>query len=344
VKLRIGLLGLGVMGRQHFRLIPGLDDANLVAVCDESIEASEWVATNSSVPVFDDWRKLLTLEIDAIVNALPTGFHYEVTRAFLENGIHVLVEKPIATSVPEAEQLADIATRHGVVLMVGHVERFNPMVEALRQLIASDRLGSIVSVSARRVGVARPTVPFANVVLDLAIHDIDVLAYLLNTCGRLLLATGARLGSNLLSDHADLMVRYGSATASIQANWITPVKIRRLTVTGTSGFVEADYVDQTIRLFETVPEVIKGTPSDFFAVSRESDALDIRVPRYEPLLAELEHFVTCIRAGSTPRTDAASATEALALAVEATRVIQGLTFHDSKVSSPAPADAASGHL
>jgi UDP-N-acetylglucosamine 3-dehydrogenase len=210
--------------------------------------------------------------------------------------------------------------------MVGHVERFNPVVDALDQLIATERLGSIISVSARRLGVARPTVPHANVVLDLAIHDIDVLAYLLRSDGRLLLATGASLGSNQFEDHADLVIRYGTTTAWIQANWITPIKIRRLSVTGSKGFAEADYVEQTIRLFETAPELIKGMPWDFFAVSRESDAVNIPVPRYEPLRAELEHFVTCIRTGRTPMTDPTSAMRALALAVEATKAIRGVSF------------------
>jgi UDP-N-acetylglucosamine 3-dehydrogenase len=158
----------------------------------------------------------------------------------------------------------------------------------------------------------------------------------------LLLATGASLGTNVLTDHVDLVVGYGSATASIQANWITPVKIRRLAVTGTKGFVAADYVDQTIRLYETVPEVIEGSPWDFFAVSRESDALNVRVPRYEPLRAELEHFVECIRAGSTPRTDATSATKALALAVEATRLIRGAAFVIDEARGSASAEARRG--
>ena len=318
--IRVAVLGLGVMGRQHLRILSDLGGAEVLAASDAA--SSSDVA--AQVPILADWREVLELRPDAVVNALPTGLHFEVSQAFLDAGIHVLVEKPIATTVREARELSTSADRAGVVLMVGHVERFNPVVETLRGLVRDGRLGRIVSASARRVGVSRPAIPHANVALDLAIHDIDVLAYLLENDGRLLLSVGSTIGSNQLEDHVDLTIRYGETIASIQANWITPVKIRRLELTGTKAYVQVDYIRQSVKIFETIPELIKGTPWDFFAVSQESKGVEIVVPSSEPLRRELEHFLECIRLGATPMSDVRSATKALALAIEATDAARGM--------------------
>jgi UDP-N-acetylglucosamine 3-dehydrogenase len=142
--------------------------------------------------------------------------------------------------------------------------------------------------------------------------------------GKLLLAAGSSIASNQLEDHIDIVIRYGETIASIQANWITPVKIRRLSLTGTKGFLEADYINQSISIFESVPELIKGVPWDFFAVSTESEPTRIDVDPREPLRSELEHFLACIRTGAPPLSDALSATRALALAIDATNATRGV--------------------
>lgn len=331
----VAVLGLGMMGRQHARILSGLDNARLVAVCDRSSEARDHAEQHlPSLSRLRDWEEVLAMRPDAVVNALPTGDHFEVTRTFLEAGVHVLVEKPIASTVAEAIELGSTARDRGVVLMVGNVERFNPAVSVIKQLIESGRLGEIVSISARRVGLARPTVPSVNVALDLAIHDIDIISYVLGEDGRLLLAAGAAMGSNRLEDHVDLVIRYGSVIATLQANWMTPVKIRKLSVTGTEGFLEVDYINQSVQVFETVPELVEGRPWDFFAVARESPPVDVPVPRHEPLAEELHHFLECIEHGGVPRTDPVSATKALSLAIEATNSMRGIAHLEGILTSP----------
>ena len=323
--LDVAVLGLGMMGRQHARILSGQEGTRLVAVCDRSAEARAHAESHlPSMPRAGDWEEVLAMGPDAVVNALPTASHFEVTRAFLEAGIHVLVEKPLATSIDEALRLAEIAREHGVILMVGNVERFNPAVNVIKQVIEWGRLGDIISASARRVGVARPAVPTVNVALDLAVHDIDILSYVLGEDGRLLLAAGAAMGPNRLEDHADLVIRYGQTVATFQANWMTPVKIRRLSLTGTEAFLDVDYIKQTVQIYETTAEVVKGRPWDFFAVARETEAADIPVPHREPLAEELRHFADCVRNGGQPRTDPESATKALALAIEATNSMRGI--------------------
>jgi UDP-N-acetylglucosamine 3-dehydrogenase len=320
----MGVAGLGSMGRQHVRVLSEMDGIDIVVVADADAEARERVEQHAHVSSATDWRDLLEAPVEAVVNALPTPAHHEVTLALLEAGKHVLVEKPIATTPQQAEELVATADRHGRLLVVGHVERFNPAVTRLQQLIAGGEIGETVAISTRRVGIARPVAPATDVVIDLAIHDIDVCGFLLpETQGRLAFASARALWGNQVEDHADLVVRFGQAVAAIQANWITPVKIRRMTVTGTEGIADVDYLEQSLRVYRGAPEVFAGPVWDFFAVARESEPEDIRVIRAEPLRAELESFVAQVRAGDTSLVQARQATRALAIAVEARDMIRG---------------------
>jgi UDP-N-acetylglucosamine 3-dehydrogenase len=312
------------MGRQHVRVLSELDDAEIVAAVDASGEARDRVERNLAVPTRADWRTVVESDAEAVVNALPTPDHYEVTKTLLEAGKHVLVEKPIAVTAAEAEELVLLAGEVDRVLMVGHVERFNPAVRAVRDLLRTGELGDPVTLATRRVGIARPVAPRTDVVIDLAIHDIDIAGHLLpNEQGRLVFAAGRTLGANQLEDHADVVLRYGATVAIVQANWITPVKIRRLSVTGTAGLAEVDYLEQSVRVYRGAPEVFGGPLWDFFAVARESEAHVVPVERREPLRAELEHFLERVRTGDTGLAEARQAAQALSLALAATTLIRG---------------------
>lgn len=322
--VKIGVVGLGVMGRQHARVVTTLEGVEFAAACDARPEARAWAEATLRVPFYDDWRALLDQRLDAVINALPTGLHYEVSRALLTGGVHVLVEKPIATTLEEATELVELASARGLVLMVGHVERFNPAVQALQREIATGLLGSIVTMAARRVGIARPTVPGVGVAIDLAIHDIDVFSFLVGgQRGELLFAVAAELEpGHLVEDHVDVLLRYGNAIGSIQANWITPVKVRRLTVTGTGGIAEVDYLKQSLWMSDSAPALIEGPTWNFFAISRESERREVPVVRSEPLYEEIAHFVKCVRDGREPIVDPRAAVEALQLAIAVSQSIQ----------------------
>jgi UDP-N-acetylglucosamine 3-dehydrogenase len=322
--LKIGVAGLGSMGRQHVRVLSEMDGVDVVVVADADPAARQRVEEHAPVATVSDWGDLLEFPIDAVVNALPTPAHHEVTLALLEAGKHVLVEKPIATTPEQAEELVASADHHGRLLVVGHVERFNPAITRLQELLAAGGLGETVAISTRRVGIARPVAPATDVVIDLAIHDIDVCGFLLpETQGRLAFASARALWGNQVEDHADLVVRFGQTVAAIQANWITPVKIRRLTVTGTEGIADVDYLEQSLRVYRGAPEVFSGPIWDFFAVARESEPEDVPVERAEPLRAELESFVAQVREGDISLVQARHASRALALAVEARDMIRG---------------------
>jgi UDP-N-acetylglucosamine 3-dehydrogenase len=324
-KIGVAVAGLGSMGRQHVRVLSEMPDVELVGAADVSHKAREQVEANTGVVTSSDWRSLLDGPAQAVINALPTPEHYEVTRGFLEAGKDVLVEKPIAVTSEEAEELVALARKLDRVLLVGHVERFNPAVRALRAVLDSGEIGEVVTIAARRVGIARPVAPKSDVVIDLAIHDIDVCAYLLpQTQGRLAFASARALWGNKFEDHADLVLRFGDAIAMVQANWITPVKIRRITVTGTTGLADVDYLEQSLRIYRGVPEVFEGPLWNFFAVARESEPEEMPVAREEPLRNELNHFVERVRTRETSVDEARQAAQALALAVEARSLIRGM--------------------
>jgi UDP-N-acetylglucosamine 3-dehydrogenase len=321
---KVAVLGLGSMGRQHVRVLSELPRAEIVLAADNSPEARTRIEENLSVRTASDWRSVFDTDAAAVVNALPTPDHYEVTKALLASGRDVLVEKPIALTPAEAEDLVRSAGSSDQVLMVGHVERFNPAVQVARSLMSEGAVGDPVALAARRVGVARPVAPRTDVVTDLAIHDIDICGTLLPaTQGRLIFAAGRSLGENQLEDHADLVLRFGTAVAIVQANWITPVKVRRLTVTGTAGLIEVDYLEQSVHLYRGAPEIFEGPLWNFFAVARESDPEEIAVERREPLRSELEHFLERVRTRDTSIDEARQAAQALTLATAATEVMRG---------------------
>lgn len=322
MSVKVAVAGLGVMGRQHLRVLTQLPSVEVVQACDGAVAARDTAAADFGVRTTATWQDLSDSGADAVVVALPTGLHFEAASFFLSNGLHVLLEKPMASDLDEVEALKDLAAGSTQTLLVGHVERFNPAVEALRSLLRNGRLGDVVSVQARRVGTSRPAAPHVNVALDLAIHDLDVIRYILGREGRLLSAFGGSVADNALEDYVELLCVFGDAVVSCGANWITPVKIRRLSVTGTKGHAELDYINQELHLYESVPEVIKGGPRDFFAVSKESEAVPVPITRAEPLRLELEHFVQCLRGDAKSKVPVDEAAEAVRLAVEATQLIR----------------------
>jgi UDP-N-acetylglucosamine 3-dehydrogenase len=251
--------------------------------------------------------------------AVPTASHHTVALEALKAELHVLVEKPIASTLEEADQLIAAADVAGVVLAVGHVERHNPVVHELRRLIADGTLGDVSSLLAQRLGGVPPRRPATNVIVDLAVHDIDVMGYLMGQPPTLLAAHGSRTFHGDRHDSAELLLRVGSASGFIQANWITPAKVRTITVTGSRGLAEANYVSQELRLLEaTWRDDIDDFAAFVDAFGRPRE-LDVPVARQEPLWNEIVAFVDDIRHGALSRSvSAADGRHALSVAIEAT--------------------------
>ena len=298
-QLGVAVVGVGNMGLHHARNYRAIASAELRAVVDVDLERAERVAVRFGCRAYASVDEMLAADprIAAVSVAVPTSLHFDVASRLLSAGKHVLVEKPIAATPAEAAELVELADTAGAVLAVGHVERFNPAVRALKRRIEARAMGDLLSLVARRVGLMPPRVHDANVVLDLAIHDVDMFRYLLDADepDELYCNAGKALNGDRY-DFADIFLRFGGVGCLLQVNWITPVKIRSLAVTGTRGYGEIEYVTQKLAFYPA--QEIRGTES-FVDVARYSDARPERVElgHEEPLRRELEQFVREVRTG-----------------------------------------------
>lgn len=290
--LRVGVIGVGNMGLNHARVYSLLDDIKLCAVADSDAARAAKVAARFNANAYSDHRAMLEREkLDAVTVAVPTREHLHVALDVIQRGVHLLVEKPLAADVAQAQQIVDIAERANVLLAVGHIERFNPAVQELKRLIDAGALGEISSVIAKRVGIMPPQVRDANVVIDLAVHDIDILNYLFEEMPSFVTATAGYALLEKRYDHAEIFLRYKKAGCFVQVNWITPLKIRTLSVTGDAGHAELNYVTQKLEIFESPLAREYDTFGDFVVRFGEAHRTQAQVTMREPLQIELENFV-----------------------------------------------------
>jgi UDP-N-acetylglucosamine 3-dehydrogenase len=314
-RVPVAVVGAGNMGLHHARNYDALAHADLRAVVDPDGERAERVAARFGCAAYTMLDDLLASEpaVAAASVAVPTSLHHEVASRLIAAGKHVLVEKPIAASVEEANDLVARADEAAVVLAAGHVERFNPAVRALKERIEARAMGDVLSLVARRVGVFPAHGKDANVILDLAIHDVDVFRYLLDVerpdeifCN----AGKARNGD--LYDFADVFLRFGPVGCLLQVNWLTPVKIRSLAVTGTRGYGELEYVTQRLDFYGA--QTIEATES-FAQVARYSAAAPERVGVVgdEPLRRELDGFLRAVTGEDGEVVSGRDATRSLAV-------------------------------
>ena len=290
--LPVGVIGVGALGRHHARHLAQLDGACLVGVTDTDRDRARAVAAELGTEACD--LEALLDRVEAVTIAVPTPAHAEVGLHALERGIPVLMEKPLASTLAEADQLIAAAAATGVQLQVGHIERFNPAVRELKRCIERGDMGEIVSVFARRVGVMPPQVKDANVILDLAIHDIDVFRYLLGADSPTeVFCNAGRVNGGDLLDYADVFLRFGRVACLLQVNWVTPVKIRELAVTGTRGYAEVEYVRQELRYHSAQAVRPVDSYSEVTAYSEQAPEL-LAHEHVEPLARELGEFLRAV--------------------------------------------------
>jgi len=317
-RVRVGVIGFGAIGRHHVRNLNRMADVEFVGVADTSPFALAEAAT-LGYPVFSSTAELLAAGLDGVVISVPTSVHETVALEVLERPCAVLVEKPMAHSMAAAKRMLASFAAAGVPLMAGYVERYNPAIEAIRDFVAGGTLGRLISMNARRVGVMPPRIRDANVLIDIGVHDIDIAAFITGARLNLLCARG---GMALLEDRLDfatLMLDAAGCVVSIEANWITPVKVRELSITGVNGYCRVDYITQGAwfapgRSFEPTGD-FEGLVKQY----TEGTLLQLPVNRVEPLARELQVFVKGIRGGPLP--DPGIALASLRIAEEATAII-----------------------
>ena len=298
--LKAAVIGVGDMGRNHARVYAELPDVELVGVADADGQVAEAVARRYGTRAYSDYVQLLDQQApDAVSVAVPTVNHLTVALQVIGRGIHLLIEKPIAHSTEHAEQIIAAAEQAGVCLMVGHVERFNPAVVALKEHLANGELGRVFQMDARRQGPFPVRVMDVGVATDLAVHDLDIIRYV---SGSEVVRVYAETERCIHSSHEDLLtglVRLEDGTVgTLMINWLTPTKIRELHVTGERGMFRVDYLTQDLYFFENA--TANGAGWDALEVLRGvSEGYMIRYPvrKYEPLKAELEGFVRAVVGG-----------------------------------------------
>jgi UDP-N-acetylglucosamine 3-dehydrogenase len=297
-KLGVAVVGTGFWGKNHARVYKELPSTELVAICDANAERAKTIANQFGAKAYTNSARMLkNEEIKAVsVCTWSTGLAKEALKA-LNAGKLVLVEKPMATHVKQAERLVDVAEANGLHLTVGFLMRFIPGLQHIREAVAGKKLGELVCVTAKRVSQWPERIGDVGVVKDTAIHDIDVMRYV---SGEDPIAVYAKTGSmrhKKFEDYAQIMLTYEDGkTAFIESNWLTPYKTRTLTVTGSEAIMRLDYITQELWIED----------------AREN--LQPRFPWQEPLKAELQHFADCISAKKKPVITAADGVKALQIA------------------------------
>jgi UDP-N-acetylglucosamine 3-dehydrogenase len=294
--IKVGVVGLGAMGQHHVRLYAELG-CELVGVADVSLERAKEIGEKYKVRYYLDYHDLLK-KVDAVTIAVPTTLHHAVTMDFLNQGVHCLVEKPIASKVDEAENMINTAACNNVKLAIGHIERFNPAVLKLKQIIDEGTLGQILILSTRRVGPSVPRIRDVGVIIDSATHDIGVVRHLVGKDPVSIYSKIGRL-KHLKEDHAIVVLDFQNTTACIEVNWFTPHKVRTLVATGSEGIAYLDYIEQKLTVH----------------VANETKNVDVQ--KNEPLRLELVDFLNSITDSRKPAVDGKEGLEVLKIALEA---------------------------
>ena len=318
-KLKVAVIGAGAMGKSHIRIYSEIENVELVAICDKDERTAREIAGKYKTKVFMDYNTI-DENLDAVSICVPTKFHKEVALFFINKGVNVLIEKPITPDVEEAKELIKAAEKNKVKLMVGHVERFNPVVRKIKNIISKNGLGKIYNISAFRFSPFPHRVIDVGVTIDLAVHDIDVMLYL-NESGikRVYAETSRRIHANN-EDLLNALLKFeNNVTCSINTNWLTPKKVRKLQVTGEKGMFEADYIKQKLYFYKNeFTEKNFGYSKGITSVL-EGKKEEIPINNEEPLRIELEEFVDCIINDKTP---AVSGEEGLKVLEIASKILE----------------------
>ncbi|RME83607.1 MAG: gfo/Idh/MocA family oxidoreductase [Caldilineae bacterium] len=296
--LRTAVIGVGSMGSNHARVYARMPSTTLVAIADSDPEQRDRVARTYRARAYADYREMLEQEeLDIVTIALPTHLHCEAALETLARGIHTFVEKPLADSVANARRMIDASERHGVLLGVGHIERFNPAVIALKERLRSGQLGKVYQIHSRRVGPFPPRVTDVGVVFDLATHELNVMEYLVGTG---IYSISAEVKRTLHDDHEDLVVgilRFPDDIVGVlDINWLTPTKIRHLSILGERGMFQVNYLTQELWFYENRSATDRWEGLAKVGVS-EGAVIKYELERVEPLRAELEVFVDAVLNG-----------------------------------------------
>lgn len=315
-KLRVGVVGVGHLGQHHARNFFANDTCELKFVCDTNSTQGRKIAKSYGAKFTKDFNDLVG-KVDAVSIATPTTSHFEIASTLLSAGIHCLVEKPICTTVTDAVKLTELSRKNGLVLQIGHIEHFNLAVQKFKEIITTPRF-----IECHRQGPFDPRVKDVGVVLDLMIHDIDIILRIVNSPITQIEAVGVAILTEK-EDIANARIHFqNGCMANVTVSRVTPKPLRKLRVFQDDAYISLDYRKQTMEVFRRKLNPT-AKPSD---VKYYIESKKVRVKRQEPLKLELDHFLNCVREQNlNPETTGEQAMEALDVVIKITEQIRNTT-------------------
>lgn len=298
--IKTGVVGLGMMGQHHVRVYKELG-CEVVGIADANPERAREIGEKYQVPYYTDYHSLMG-NVDAVSIAVPTSLHHDIALEFINKGIHCLIEKPIASTLEEAEEIVKAVEENHVKVLIGHIERFNPAVLKLKELLDEGRLGKLMIISTRRVGPFQPRIRDVGIIIDIGTHDIDATRFL---TGKEPIGVYAKAGRfrHTREDHALIMLDFGDSAASLEVNWFTPHKVRTLVATGSEGIAYLDYIKQELVIHNGVRQDIT------------------EIEKKEPLAVEIQHFIDCIKHDRNPLVGVQEGMKDLGIALKASEKV-----------------------
>ncbi|MEA2005556.1 MAG: Gfo/Idh/MocA family oxidoreductase [Acidobacteriota bacterium] len=293
-KIKIGVIGVGYLGMQHARILSYLEEAELKCVADIDINRAMQIGNRHGVKYYKNYEDMLD-EIDAGIVATPTSDHFKIAMKLLKEGKPVLVEKPVTETIEQAEKLVEEAEKKGAILQVGHLERFNPAVEVIENMISEPRF-----VEVQRLGSFSARSLDIDVVLDLMIHDLDIILALIKDEVTVIRSSGIHVLSDKI-DIANARLEFESGcVATLTASRVHQGKVRKLRIFEPTSYYSIDYIDQEVKVFP-----LNGS---------QADIKTVKIKKEEPLKKELQNFCRCIKDGKKRKVSGREALRALKLA------------------------------
>jgi UDP-N-acetylglucosamine 3-dehydrogenase len=309
--MKVGVIGVGSMGQNHARILS--EKGVLASVADIVPEAARAIGKRYSVKHYLSYQEMLRSDVDAVVIVTPTGTHERITIDAIKAGKHVLLEKPMTGSSEKLEVLVDLARKKKVVLGGGFTERYNPVVSFAQQSLQAGEFGELITVATRRVSSMPSRIRDVGVVMDLGVHDIDVIQYVVGRPARSVYALGGAGKGMKYEDHANILIDFeGGTTGFVEVNWLTPMKVRKLALTCSKNFVEVDYMDQAALVSSSSFKPFDS--GNLYNVPLEFDLRRIALKKEEPLKRELADFLAAVEDGREPLVSGESATHTLRIA------------------------------
>ena len=333
--IKVAVIGAGMMGKNHMKTYKSLNGVDLVGVYDIFPEAAKAAAETFGIRAFSSMEEVAE-NVEAVSVVTTSVTHADVGEFFLNKGIHCMMEKPLACTEEECQRLISAAAKNNVVLLVGHIERFNPAVEQMGKLLSDT--SKIRSLTAQRMSAASGRITDVDVSMDLMIHDVEVIQSLVKSPVVNIQAASVKTKESPMGkDYITALLEFeNGATANITASRITQARVRTLTVTTDTNYIDMDFINQSINVHSQgrMPYVNPENIPEWMNYGLKGSVEQLFIPTNQPLSAELNHFLSCVRGEATPRISGQNALDALRVIW---KIQEKLGFFNLSADKPAAA-------